>query len=70
MRSASCAADHVAIPYQAGNRFRGGLVVAETAVAMVLLVGAGLLVRSFAELVSEDLGFAVERRGLAMCWAW
>ena len=55
---------------RAGNRFRGGLVVAETAVAMVLLVGAGLLLRSFAELVSEDLGFAVERRATLQAFIW
>jgi putative ABC transport system permease protein len=37
--------------------FRGWLVVAELALAMVLLVGAGLLVRSFNKLTAIDLGF-------------
>ncbi len=55
---------------RAGSRFRGGLVIAETAVAMVLLVGAGLLARSFSELVSENLGFAVERRATIQAFIW
>jgi putative ABC transport system permease protein len=37
--------------------FRGWLVVAELALAMVLLVAAGLLVRSFSKLTAIDLGF-------------
>lgn len=37
--------------------FRGWLVVAELALAVVLLVAAGLLVRSFNKLVNVDLGF-------------
>jgi predicted permease len=38
------------------QRLRGGLIVAETALAVVLLVGAGLLLRSFARIMSVDLG--------------
>jgi putative ABC transport system permease protein len=38
-------------------RMRSGLVLAEVAVALVLLVGAGLLIRSFDKLTSVDLGF-------------
>ena len=37
--------------------FRGGLVVVELALAVVLLLGAGLLVRSFNKLMAVDLGF-------------
>jgi predicted permease len=37
--------------------FRGWLVVAELALAMILLLAAGLLVRSFNKLVAIDLGF-------------
>jgi hypothetical protein len=40
---------------------RGGLVVAQLAVSVVLLIGGGLLGRSFASLLSQDLGFRRER---------
>jgi predicted permease len=43
-----------------GNRAGAALVVAETALAVVLLVGALLLVRSFWELTGEDPGFRSE----------
>ena len=40
------------------NRFvRSALVVSEVALSLMLLVGAGLLTRSFALLLNEDLGF-------------
>ncbi|MPY89346.1 MAG: FtsX-like permease family protein [Luteitalea sp.] len=39
------------------RRLRSVLVVAEVAIAMVLLVGAGLLLRSFANVLREDPGF-------------
>ena len=43
------------------QRLRGGLVVGEMAVALVLLIGAVLLVRSFAELRGVDPGYRIER---------
>jgi hypothetical protein len=51
-------------PQLAGGRrrARGLLIVTQTALAVVLLVGAGLLARSFAHLRSVDLGFETGRR--------
>jgi putative ABC transport system permease protein len=44
----------------AHNRLRSGLVIAETALGIVLLAGAGLLIRSFNRLAHADLGFNPE----------
>ncbi len=40
-----------------GRRLRAGLVVVQVALAMVLLVSAGLLLRTFQQMNSVDLGF-------------
>jgi putative ABC transport system permease protein len=42
---------------RARSRFRGGLVVANLAIALVLLAGAGLALKSFARLARVDPGF-------------
>ena len=49
--------DGVAVSPRASGRLRAGLVVAEIAAAVMLLVGAGLLARTFAELRRVDVGF-------------
>ena len=43
-----------------GGRLRGALVVAEVALSLVLLAGAGLLMRSFVKLQTQDLGLNPE----------
>jgi putative ABC transport system permease protein len=43
------------------GRTRNLLVVAEVSLAMVLLVGAGLMLESFAKLITTDRGFRAER---------
>ncbi len=49
--------DGTAVSAGASGRLRAGLVVAEIAAAVMLLVGAGLLARTFAELRRVDVGF-------------
>ena len=39
------------------HRLHRALVIAEVAIAMVLLAGSGLLIRSFARMASLDPGF-------------
>ena len=43
-----------------GLRFRRALVVGETALAIVLVIGAGLMVKSFRHLLQEDPGFRTD----------
>ena len=44
------------------SRVRRGLVIAEIALAVMLVIGAGLLIRTFRNLTSVDAGFDVENR--------
>jgi putative ABC transport system permease protein len=53
-----------------GTRARGLLVVAEVGVALALLIGAGLLGRSFLLLLRSDLGFATENRAVVQLFLW
>jgi putative ABC transport system permease protein len=50
----------VAISDASRRRLSGLLVIAETAMAMILLIGAGLLLRSFARLLDVKPGFVTE----------
>ena len=48
------------------SRLRSGLVIVEIALALILLVGAGLLTRTFGRLLQWEPGFA--RAGLVASW--
>ena len=50
------------------NRFRSALVSAEIAVSLVLLIGAGLLVRSFWAMLQVNPGLDPRNVGIAQIW--
>ena len=54
----------------ASHRLRSGLVVTEIALAVVLLIGAGLLVRSFVSLINVDPGYATDRIATLQVFIW
>jgi putative ABC transport system permease protein len=41
-----------------GSRLRGGLVISEVALTLILLMGSGLMIKSFVLLISTRLGFS------------
>ncbi len=54
----------------ARHRLRSTLVVAQIALSVVLLVGAGLLLRSFVSLLRTDPGFAPEKAVAIQAFIW
>ena len=52
----------------AGHRFRSSLVVVEFALSLVLMIGAGLLLRSFGQLMEVNPGFDANNILMARIW--
>ena len=52
------------------HRLRSTLVVTQIALAVVLLIGAGLLMRSFVTLLRVDPGFAIDRVVAIQAFIW
>lgn len=52
------------------TRMRSRLVAAEVAISLVLLIGAGLLGRSFVALLRSDLGFQADGRVAVQAFLW
>ena len=52
------------------HRLRAALVVVEVALALVLVTGAGLLIRSFVGLINVDPGFQRDRVLVTQVFAW
>jgi putative ABC transport system permease protein len=52
------------------TRFHRGLVISQIALALVLLIGAGLLGRSFVSLTDNRVGFVTEGRAAIQLFLW
>lgn len=63
-------AGHTVTANAARHRLRNTLVVAQIALAVVLLVGAGLLLRSFVSLLRVDPGFAADKVIAIQAFIW
>ena len=63
-------AGHSVTATAARHRLRSTLVVAQIALAVVLLVGAGLLLRSFVSLLRVDPGFAADKVIAIQAFIW
>jgi putative ABC transport system permease protein len=50
------------------TRFRGGLVIVEFALSLILMIGAGLLLRSFGRLMEVNPGFNARNVLMARIW--
>ncbi|MBA2245275.1 MAG: FtsX-like permease family protein [Gemmatimonadetes bacterium] len=61
---------HAATARPGARRFRSALVVSELALAMVLLIGAGLLVRSFVALLQVKRGYRTDNVLAVTVQAW
>lgn len=57
-------------PGPRASRIRDRLVIAEIALALMLSVGAGLLVRSFDRVLANDIGFEPGHRLAVQVWAY
>jgi putative ABC transport system permease protein len=60
---------HTATHNASQHRLRAGLVVIEVALALILVTGAGLLIRSFVGLMNVDTGFQRDRVLVAQVFA-
>jgi putative ABC transport system permease protein len=63
-------ASHTATGGSTRRKLRSALVISEIALALALLVGAGLLVRSFFTLLKTDPGFAADKLVALQTFVW